>query len=220
MPEKGYFPPKDADFNTYANQAAPYLDDNKARLGIDSVALTDLGTLMTQWNDIFPKSQNPTLRTSNITKDKNDLRIKLEDQFRLIYDDLPHSKLTNKDRDTLNIKRRDSKNTPMPVAGKGPGIEMKENIHLQQTLRFINPFDSETQELPIGQKIKLEMYIGQPGLKDEDIEFKTSYTVSRFLKKISFTEADMNKTTYYRARYVNSRGQEGPPSEIFTAVVT
>ena len=90
---KRNLPPKDAEFNTYANRSAKYLLDNKSRLNIDGDAITTLGVLMTDWNTTFPKSQDPTQRTTDVTKDKNDLRKELEQQFRLIYGDIPASEI-------------------------------------------------------------------------------------------------------------------------------
>ena len=98
-------------------------------------------------------------------------------------------------------------------------MEMEEMVHLMHTLRFINPFDAETKEMPAGQKIKLEVYVGASGLKAADIPFAKTKSVTKFLKQISFTEEDVTKTAYYRASYINTRGQEGPASEIFSAVV-
>jgi len=219
MPERGPFPAPDGAFNTYANTASKYLRDNKDRLKVDDDQLTGLGNLMEQWNGIFPDSQNKDKRTKSITDDKNKLRPVLEDQFRLIYGDIPQSKLTVNDRNTLNLKARDLTPTPVPVADDAPGIEMEKNIHLQQVIRFVNPKDKESRKIPEGYKRILESYIGDKGLKADDIPFGNSKLCSRFLKTINFTEAQTGKCAYYRACYVNTKGEEGSWSDVFFRVI-
>lgn len=220
MTDKGIFPSKDADFNTYINNVGPYLLANKARLEISDPNLALLGDQITDWNAVFPNSQNEDKRTKTITQKKNSQRKVIENQLRLIYGDIPKSVLNETDRNTLRLRERDSTPTVADVATKAPGIEMDEMVHRQHKLRFLNPFDPDSRQLPRQQRVFLEVGIGAANIAPKNIAFSRVYVVSRYFKSIPFSEEEVGQTAYYRARFQNTREEQGPPSEIFSAVVS
>ncbi len=219
MATKGIFPRKDAEFNTYANNSAKYLAENKARLRIADESLTSQANVLKDWNIIFPQSQDRNECTKTVVDNKIALRVQLEDGFRSIYADIPQSLLTAADRNTLNLKKRDAVPTRVRVMDRAPGLEMERIVHLQHTLRFLNPVDTESRDMPKGQRIILQSFAGTANLSDTAIAFGKTDSVSRFLRRIAYTSEDVGKTAYYRAAYVNTRGEQGPWSEVFAAVV-
>ncbi len=219
MTQKGIFPTADNAFNTYINTAMPYLNTNRGRLGVNADNLTEGTALLTQWNDLFPQSQDRNTRTTSITIDKNKLRKAIEGLLRSIYADIPRSTLTTQDRTTLNLRERDAQLTKIAVAVKAPGMEQGSIIHLQHSLRFINPIEKESRRIPEGQRILLETYVGAQNMEANTIPFANGITVSKAIKKIAFTDAQVGKTAYYRACYINNSDEKGPWSEIFEVVV-
>lgn len=219
MAQRGVYPRRDADFSIYINSAGPYLQAEKDRLKVSDSDLDVFGNQLNEWNILFPDSLNPDKRTQTITQKKNKQRKAIEAHLRKILRDIPQSLLTVTDRNTLRLKDRDHKPTASKVAGRAPGIEMEEIVHLRHKLRFLNPFDPDRRQIPDQQKIFLEVGIGPANAAEENIVFSRLHMISRYLKIISFTEAEAGQTAYYRARYQNTREEQGPPSEVFSAVI-
>jgi len=227
MAQRGPIPATDADFNEYFERVVPYLDANKARLGVSNTALADLQSLFTQWNDIYPKSQNPDLRTSAITAEKNQLREQISDLLREIYRDIPESALTVSDRETLSLKLRDTEPTPSPVPDHAPDITIAEIRHLSHELRLTDPENPHTQAKPKGvAEIEVFRFISPekpqptPPAPPTDIsQYRFVGNATRFLYTVEYTLSDVGKTVWYIARYVNTRGQPGPWSNAVNAAV-
>ena len=128
---RGIFPTKDPEFSVHINTAIPYLDTNKTRLGVSSANNTTLNGLHnepaggTGWLQVFPLSQNNATRTTTITKDKNTLRRQIEALMRTIFNDIPESVLTQLDRDTLNLKKRDTIPSARAQITTAPFVDFK-----------------------------------------------------------------------------------------------
>jgi len=133
----GRFPDKDADFNDYLVIIVPYLVANAARLGLAPTTLTILTELMADWVLKYPPSQNPDTVTKTITEEKAALRNSIETQLRIIYDDIPKSRLTLTDRNTLNLPARDTTPTARPAIGTTPQttIQAKDGRKIQVSCR-------------------------------------------------------------------------------------
>ncbi len=122
MAKSGPFPNPQGKFNTYVNNAIPYLDSNKTRLKVPATPISKLLALHTQWKDIYPKSRDGNTRTSTVILTKNQLRKEITALLRKIYRDIPDSALTTNDRSTLTLKARKKKNAARPA--------IKERLHL------------------------------------------------------------------------------------------
>lgn len=112
MARRGIFPTKDAEFHTYINNAIPYMNVHRTRLQISPGNNSAQLAKLAEWNVLFPKTQDKTLRTTALTEEKNNLRDEIEDLMRSVFADIPESVLTDADRNTLNLKKRD----PIPTA--------------------------------------------------------------------------------------------------------
>jgi len=119
---EGRFSTKDADFSNDLNTIVPHLISEAARLQIMPATLTLLTNMKTDWDDLFPKSTNPSTSTKTIRDTKNQTRKNMETLLRAIYKDIPDSVLTNDDRDKLNLPERDSIPTPRPAIETEPGV--------------------------------------------------------------------------------------------------
>ena len=62
--------------------------------------------------------------------------------------------------------------------------------------------------MPEYNHVDLEIYIGVAGLNHNAITFAHLNDVTRAQYLVAFDEGDVNKTTYIRARYVNSTGKK------------
>jgi hypothetical protein len=233
MDTKGIFPKKDNEFNTYFLQVVLYLFGtntpssvqpsglplNTLRLGMTEDGLHDFWMLFYNWSVVFPKTQNRDLRTPALNEQKDVLKEDSEAEMRKLYRDIPESKLLPDDRATLNLRAPDTHRTPVPAAAHSPKMDVDKNEYLLQTLRITNPETPHTQAMPKGQKVVIEMYIGEAGLAPANIPFSVGFLATRFLHRINFSIADVSKTVYYRCCYENTRGEKGPWGEMISEVI-
>jgi hypothetical protein len=119
---EGRFPTKDADFNTHFGTVVAYLNTHSVRLLITAVVLSALGDLKTLWDDLYPKSTNTDTATKSIKDQKRQVRKDIETLLREIYADIPNSVLITSDRNTLNLKERDTTPTARGKINTVPGV--------------------------------------------------------------------------------------------------
>jgi hypothetical protein len=225
MSGRAPFPNGDTDFNDYAAVAVPYLNTNASRLKIDPNDILQLNGYFTQWQSLFPLSQQQATRTTTISKKKDALRADMEKLLRHIYNDIPRSLPTTQDCSTLNLKKRGPRNPAHGKPASAPYGRLDKMTHLQHRLRVTDPLRPETQSKPKGVKF-IEVWLALvpaaamgSGVVPPASAFAHRLTTGRFLSTIDFHLDDVGKTAFYFTRWVSSRGVAGPDSEIFTAIV-
>ena len=83
--------------------------------------------------------------------------------------------------------------------------------HLSHKLRLTDPANPHTQSKPKGVRaIQVFRFVGTSAPADVS-EYQFVGDATRFLFESKFTLADVGKTAYYLARYVNTRGIPGDP---------
>jgi hypothetical protein len=122
MSDRGRFPRKDADFSTRLSTIVPYLNSEATRLLIASDRISRLNELKTDWDDLFPKSTNPSTSTKTIRDRKNATRKDIETLLRKVYADIPRSRLTTADCNTLNLRKGGIVHTPRGKMDTEPGV--------------------------------------------------------------------------------------------------
>jgi hypothetical protein len=122
MSEKRTFPNSDAQFDQFVKRSVPYISFNQDRLRIDHNYLKELIITQERWEEVFSKSQDPNIRTKTLTDEKNDLKTFIKSTMRKIFEDIPKSVLTDADRNTLNLPKRDIKPSPRGRIEKIPFV--------------------------------------------------------------------------------------------------
>ncbi|MBL0310444.1 MAG: hypothetical protein IPP77_12440 [Bacteroidetes bacterium] len=228
--EQGIFPSKDAEFSVYFNIASPYLSSNEARLMIDPSKTSSLSGIIVTWNDVFPRSVNPDTNTTTVTNQKNQTRVDAEVLLRDIYANIPRSLLNENDKTTLHLEDADHEPTPSGKPTNAPVVSVAKIIHRSHTLRFQNPDDPNSHAKPKGvQSVEvykairpvppsvLETTPSLPPLTENDFHHVAS--TGRYLVTIEHNMEDVGKLAYYLVRYKNTRGEFGPFSQVFSAVI-
>ena len=218
----GRFPKKDADFNDYINIAIPYITTEAARLGIAAGDITDIGNDLTNWNVVYPNSQNPNVATKTIISDKTDLRGLIETRLRKIYDDIPNSVLISKDRTTLNLPERDTVPTPrgaindIPFAGAkstGGGI-------INNRVRTASDASRASRhELADGVEVKYQIGGDDPPATAADCT--NSLISKKAIFKLDAGQANATKRIYLFYRWVNlsNPANNGPWTNLIQTVI-
>ena len=221
MATNGPFPLEDNVFSTYINRSIPYLDTNKVRLGIAAANITNAKAQLLLWNPLFANSQNPAVRTSAITADKTNLRKDIETQLRTIYDDIPESALTETDRLTLTLKKRDTTPTPRPKITTQPFAEMQPigGGEIKVTVRVQND-GSRASIHPDADCIEMAYRIaGSPPASPEECEHTVTYT--KAIHTLSFGVAEEGKRLYAYFRWKNDTddAKSGPWGTLVQVII-
>jgi hypothetical protein len=233
------FPTQDSDYNVYFAIVVAYLTANAVRLGIDPNDIAALAAILLVWNDLYPKSTNPHTATHSIIVDKNAARANGETRLRKVYDDIPNSVLITEDRSTLHLSERDTVLTHASVPAVAPDCEVSKLGHLYHVLRFRTP-EVGGHAKPEGVA-SIEVYsvlsdsaaYPAPGTLPGDVTgpgtpgtpanpeqyFHHAASTGKFLVTVNFTLDQVGKRAFYLARYKNTRGEFGPYSVIFSALV-
>jgi len=228
MPTGGPFPTKNSEFNDYSNTVTPYLNANAVRLSVSGANLTILNTFYDNpgvvqndlgWKQLWALNINDDTTTKTISDLVRIRRTDMEDTLRLIYGDIPKSALTVSDRNTLNIPLRDSTPTPVPVLTFAPDVEIDETRNGVQVLRVTNPQTPDTDAMPPNQKAELQTFVGAANIPDNNIAFVGLKTTSKHLNTVNFLPAQKGQTAYYRGRYVNPKGEQGPWSDVTSEII-
>ena len=219
MTENKIFPTKLAEKNDYYTRCIPYCDTNKVRLMIDATKIGNQVTNLTNWNGVYPDSVNKNLTTKTL-RDERDLLIPvIENGLREIYKDIPQSKLTEADRNTLNLKKPDTIKTPRAKITDVPFVKItaKEGALMDFTCRTTS--DSTRASIhKDADGIEFVYNIGGPppiSAKDCTKNFFSSR--AKFTKQ--FDNADAGKMLYCFARWKNSSDESKSGPWIFISAM-
>ena len=143
----------------------------------------------------------------------------MEDTLRTIYGDIPKSALTLNDRNTLNLKERDTTPTAIQPVDFAPVISFEKVRNGIQLVRFQSPETPDTNAMPPNQDAEVQRFVGDAGLSDNDIPFTGLQDTGKHLLQVDFIPAEKGKTAYYRARYKTDTGKVGPWSDVASELV-
>ena len=217
MPKNGPFPSKEADLNLYFIFVVPYLIDNSKRLNVSDTNATLATDALNLWMQIFPVSQNSNMRTKTIVENKDAAKNSLMQILRSIYGDIPQSALTSEDRNTLNIKAKNTSKTPAPVPATHPVGQVNTNNRLEHSISYTDENGSHGK--PAGVRgCQIWFKLGDPVVKISELSYMATDTASPYVHK--FEVDDAGKTIHYWLRWENTRGETGPWSTVVTATIT
>ncbi len=222
MSTSNYIPARDADFDIWQAQFMTGL--TPARIAAWKITPADQAALLplqTDWTNAWTIAKDKGSHTSAQTVAKDEARAAYEPALRTFVSQWIRSNtlVTDDERRDLGVTVRDTERTPVGIKANAPILSFDPAVHTLQTLRMGNPDDPQTQAMPAGQKVLLERFIGTSGLDPAAINFGNAQIVTRFLHRIQYTEADVGKTAYLRACYVNTKGEKGPFSPVLSAVI-
>ena len=217
-------------FNDYINntdnrlQAINTGTGNKYGLdyGFTPPQLTDWNGRRNNWRDVlYPAYSNPATRTTVVTHNLNDAMTGFRTFAEPLLNKIASSGIAgNEEEEIFNIDLSRGTPTRAGVMSVEPGFQFEPSTHGVHRMRFANPLDPNTQAMPHSQKVIVERYVGAAGLDPGTINFGNAQVVSRFLHQVDYPELDTGKTAYYRVAYINTRGEKGPESAVFSKVIS
>ncbi|MGQ0628030.1 MAG: hypothetical protein ACT4PL_08015 [Phycisphaerales bacterium] len=225
MPYGGtnYMPRPDGDFSAWAQQ---YYEAVKAfynKQGFDPDLLNPLLDALGAWNAKYPAHVAAQAAAEGARQSKDAARAALEKEVRPITNFVQgYPATTDADRAAIGIAVRDTRKTPSPTPTSAPLVQVESGQRLTHRLRFSDTAAPTRRGKPpgtIGAEIWLALTAtGQPAPPLGD-SYKFLSVSSRGNLQTDFPSAEAGKTAYYALRWVSTRGEKGPWSEVCAATV-
>ena len=218
-----YIPRPDGDFAAWANHYYEAVKKFYDAQGFDPTDLKPLETALENWNKDYPAHVAAQQRAEGARQAKDAARAALEKEVRPVTNFVQgYPKTTNADRAEMGITVRDTSPTPAPAPTSRPLALVESGQRLTHQLRLVDESTPTRRARPAGV-LGAEVWVklvdaDQPTPTDPAaLTFLTMTTKPSF--RAEFKAGEGGKTAVYMARWVNTRGEKGPWSEITTATV-
>lgn len=221
MAQSNFIPGADSDFNLWQGALVSILQANATAWGITAADITALIVLQTLWTAAFGKAANKQNRTSADVQAKDDARLNYENALRRFIAQWlsNNSKVPNSERQRMGITVKTGSRTAAPVPTTCPVASIDFSSRLQHTIAFADEATPRTRAKPDGvHGCEVWMKLSNVAPTDaSEFIFLATDTATPFVA--TFNSADVGKTAWYMLRWVNTRGERGPWSTTFSAMV-
>lgn len=217
-----YIPKGDDEFNTYVTtQFIPVITASGTGWGLDVAQVAALGDANTVWGYAWTGFQNAENTFRSATETKNSTRGSLEALIRqaaaLVQAD---PTVTDAQKESLGITVRKKTRTPVGVPSSTPSLA-RVDTSTRGILRLfiVDASTPESRAKPPGvQGCEIREQIGGTVPTDPNaMQFLAIET--RMPYRADFAPTEVGKTVFLAFRWLNTRGDAGPWSEIYTESV-
>lgn len=220
---ESYIPRPDGDFNGWANNfydaLKPWWDNN----GLKASDLLPLEAALTDWGKDYPahiatqQAAEAARQTKDATRRRLVSLIRPAAQFVQSY-----LTTTDADRARMGITIRRGSLTPVAAPTTRPQVRVDTSQRLLHTLRFSDESTPTRRRKPhgvLGAEVWVALAAPQDAPPQLGEAFRFLALSSRGMMQADFSTAEVGKTAYYALRWISTRGETGPWSEIATATV-
>jgi hypothetical protein len=221
MSNSDFFPRKDADFLQWVVNFLAVLVKIYERTGFPKTVYDQLVTLNGTFIAKLLIADAPETRTAPSIRDKNDTRNALTAMLRqTIGEYLTHNHLvTDVDRASLGLPIHNTTRTPAPVADNAPDFEVDTSVIGRLTVRFFEKGGSHRKGKPDGQHcVEIIWCISDTPLTRWNQLIHSAVDTNSPLT-LAFENDQRGKTVYFALCWENTRGENGPLSEIASAII-
>jgi hypothetical protein len=216
-----YIPETDAEFDTWFNNFMTVLDKKKAALGLAASDMTSLTAELSGWNADYPAFVTARSAQAAATQTKNQRRTSSKAMVRKFVRTLQNNpNVTDADRAELDITIPDSTHTRSAVPTTRPVLIIDTSQSLQHGLDFFDEMTPNSRAKPedvMGCEISHQIGVPEP-LDPDEMRILAIDTATPYIA--TFKGEDAGKTVYYRLRWLNTRGERGPWSQLYSATIT
>ena len=218
-----YIPRPDGDFAAWANHYSEAVEKWWSTQGFDKDELTNLKKALDTWNAQYPAHVRAQAAAEAARQAKDAARAALEKEVRPVTNFVQgYPKTTNADRAEMGITVRDTSPSPAPAPSSRPLALVESGQRLTHQLRLVDESTPTRRARPqgvLGAEVWVKLVdADQPAPTDPAaLTFLTMTTKPSF--RAEFKAGEGGKTAVYMARWVNTRGEKGPWSEVTTATV-
>ncbi len=221
MPEHDYIPAEDDEFTPWLTAYVAYVVANYAALGISTTERDALQACAVAWGYAFDGFTAARTAFHAATQDKDGKRAAVEDFVRMLTGMIQKRPgTTDQMRVDLGITVPKSGRTPAPIPSTAPTLT-KIDTSTRSILRlfFADSATPQTKAKPAGVALcEIRQQIGgtapttPTAMQTLALEGRTPY-------RSDYEPEEVGAKVWLALRWVNTRGEPGPWSEIFAAVV-
>ncbi|MDR1280747.1 MAG: hypothetical protein LBK99_07985 [Opitutaceae bacterium] len=222
MSNTNYIPRPDDKFDIWQKKLVSDFTENFARYGISQAALTALETIQTRWGAAWNVAQHPETRSQVDVEAKNRNRKEYEKALReMISEHITYNRtgVTDDDRVRMGLPVHKTTHTPVPVPTAPPATTWTPTSSANSPSGSLSL--AANAAVPNPSAYTESRYSGPsstpPPGKLSDLTHSSFDTNSPLT--LLFDEDQRGKTLYYCLRWENTRGEKGPASEIFSAII-
>lgn len=214
-------PGPDSDFDEFFGNIQEWAADNAATYGASTQQVSAVTNTHDAWTTSYNAHKAAQAAATPAAIDKDAKRKQGEAALRSLIGTIQKNALmTDTVRGELQITVPDTTRTPAAVPATAPTItKIERSAPCSMRLFFADSETPESRAKPDGVgHIELREQIG--GTEPTNCEtMQMLGTTGRSPFRANFEMADMGKTVYLAARWVNTRNQPGPWSLIFKGII-
>jgi len=216
MSNTGFIPRNDAEFHIWQSNLVTIVDANQAGWNIVASDVTGLKTLQANWDASYGKANNKQNRTSADVQAKKDDRDAYDKGLRAFIAQwlANNTKVSDSDRERMGITVKSATRTAAPVPATCPVATVDFSVRLQHTIHFSDEATPRSKAKPEGvHGCEIWCKTGDAA----DFSYLATDTATPYTA--SYNDAQAGKTAWYRLRWVNTRGEQGPWGATVSALI-
>jgi len=216
-----YIPGNDMEFNLWQSNLVEITGSQLVEWGINADDFTEVVTAQGVWNDAYGSADIKKDRTNAEVRAKDDARAAYELELRKFYKQwlASNSRVSNKDRERMELTVKVETRTPSPKPTTAPIGSVDFATRLQHNIYFLDGATAGSKAKPAGvHGCEIWTKIDDPAPVDAK-ELVYLATATRSPYNTTFDGKVAGKTVYYWLRWVNTRGELGPWSRTVSATV-
>jgi hypothetical protein len=214
-----YIPQSDGAFLEWSKTLVTYVAAHLTAFNVPQNALTHIQTELAAYETAYNAAQNPNRGKVDVLT-KNEARDALKASLRtfvkayLTY----NPTVSDADKEDMGLPLHDNIRTPTPPPSTIPEAEIDSSIIRQLTIHFKDN-GSEKRGKPRGvHGIELRWSLLEaPPASVEDLKNSAFDTASPYT--FTFNESQRGKRIFLCLRWENAKGEKGPWSEIYNAII-
>ncbi len=216
-------PAPDAEFDALATLSLAQINADLPGYGLalGDPLLGAANTAKTDWDTKYPASITAKAAANAAVADKDTSRnVGLEPALRNLYAKiLVNPNVTNERRQAAGLPLYDTIPTPAPVPTTRPVMIPDTSERFRHTMNFADEGTPTSKAKPFGViGCELRVFVGPtPPVDPDDYEFVAVDTKTPYL--MEFDPAQAGQTAHWVARWVNTRGERGPWSDVVSAII-
>jgi hypothetical protein len=222
MSQQRTIPKRDSDFNIAQDVIVTAANANREAWGLDAAWMDgELLPARAAWTGAWAAHENPAMRTPVVTAAKTARRAAYEKSLRVLVKSLQSgTRVTGEELRGMGIVVPSSTRVPSPVAEGYPFFNVDCGTPRRLQVRFRDRGQGRSRGKPAGQRGAVIRWslLAVPPASLEGLAHAAFATRSPWI--LDFDEHERGKTVYFCLCWENTRGEQGPWSEIAGAFIS